>query len=120
MMDWRVKELYSNVSDKVSSVIFAKKIAAEAAEAAALAAAEEERKKRTLIIVLVSVGAALVAAAAAAAIVLSTKNKEGERRGKVLVMKIKNKLPAKKQKENSLEELAEDACVFEELEAIEE
>ena len=120
MMDWRVKELYSNVSDKVSSVIFAKKIAAEAAEAAALAAAEEERKKRTLIIVLVSVGAALVAATAAAAIVLSTKNKDGERRGKVLVMKVKSKLPARKKKENCIEELAEDACVFEELEAIEE
>ena len=120
MIDWRVKELYSNVSDKVSSVIFAKKIAAEAAEAAAIAAAEEEKKKRTLIIVLVSVGVALVAAIAAAAIVLSTRNKEGERRGKVLVMKIKSKLPAKKKKENACEELAEDACVFEELDMFEE
>ena len=108
MSNWKIKDLYSNVSDKVSSVIFAKKIAEEAAAAAA----EEEKKKRTLIIVLVSVGVALVAATAAAAIILSTKNKDGERRGKVLVMKIKNKLPAKKKKENVCEELAEDACEF--------
>ena len=113
MCDWKIKDLYSSVSDKVSSVIFAKKIAAEAAAAAA---AEEERKKRTLIIVLVSVGVALVAAIAAAAIILSTKNKDGERRGKVLVMKIKSKLPAKKKKEDSCEELAEDACEFEAIE----
>ena len=112
MCDWKIKDLYSNVSDKISSVIFAKKIAAEAAEAAA----EEEKKKRVLIIVLVSVGVALVAATAAAAIILSTKNKDGERRGKVLIMKIKSKLPAKKKKEDSCEELAEDACEFEAIE----
>ena len=112
MCNWKIKDIYSTVSDKVSSVIFAKKIAEEAAAAAA----EEEKKKRTLIIVLVSVGVALVAATAAAAIILSTKNKDGERRGKVLVMKIKSKLPGKKKKENSCEELAEDACEFEAIE----
>ena len=112
MFNWKIKDVYSNVSDKVSSVIFAKKIAEEAAAAAA----EEEKKKRTLIIVLVSVGVALVAAITAAAVILATKNKDGERRGKVLVMKVKSKLPGKKKKENSCEELAEDACEFEAIE----
>ena len=112
MCNWKIKDIYSTVSDKVSSVIFAKKIAEEAAAAAA----EEEKKKRTLIIVLVSVGVALVAAATAAAIILSTKNKDGERRGKVLVMKVKSKLPGKKKKEDTCEELAEDACEFEAIE----
>lgn len=116
MSSMNVKELYSDVSDKVSSVVLAKQIAEEAAEAVL----EEEKKKRTLVIVLVSVGVALVAAIAAAAVILSTKNKDGERRGKVLVMKIKNKLPGKKKKENCCEELAEDACDFEELAETEE
>ena len=107
MSEWKIGEICSDVSDKVSSVVFAKKIAEEA---------EEERKKRTLIIVLVSVGVALVVATAVAAIILSSKNKDGERRGKVLVMKIKSKLPGKKKKEDSCEELAEDACEFEDIE----
>ena len=76
----------------------------------------EQKKNRTLLFVLIGVGVAIVAAIAAAAIYLSSKNEEGERRGKVLVEKIKSKLPGKKKKEDSCEELAEDACEFEDIE----
>ena len=73
--------------------ILAKQIAVDTAEAVV---AEEEKKKKTLAIVLICVGAALVAVIAAAAVILATKNKDGERRGKVVLMKIKEKLPKKK------------------------
>ncbi len=99
------------IYDVAENAVLVKKIAEEAVEAAV---AEREENKKVLTIVLVSVGAALVAAIAAAAIILSTKNKDGERRGKVLVMKVKNKFPSKKKKENCCEEIAEDACAFEE------
>ncbi|MBE6684680.1 MAG: hypothetical protein E7592_03400 [Ruminococcaceae bacterium] len=68
----------------------------------------EEKKNRTLLFVLIGVGVAIVAAIAAAAIYLSSKNEDGERRGKVLVEKIKSKLPAKKTAE--VEELFEEEC----------
>ena len=96
----------------VSDMLLAKQIAVDAAEAVV---AEEEEKKKTLLIVLICVGVAAVAAIAAAAVILATKNKDGERRGKVVLMKIKEKLPAKKKKENMCEELAEDECEFEEI-----
>ena len=70
----------------------------------------EEKKNRTLLFVLIGVGVAIVAAIAAAAIYLSSKNEEGERRGKVLVEKIKSKLPAKKAAEAEAEELFEEEC----------
>ena len=94
-----------------TDLLLAKQIAVDAAEAVV---AEEEEKKKTLTIVLICVGVAVAAAVAAAAIVLATKNKDGERRGKVVLMKIKEKLPSKKKKENMCEELAEDGCEFEE------
>lgn len=71
----------------------------------------EEKKNRTLLFVLIGVGVAIVAAVAAAAIYLSSKNEEGERRGKVLVEKIKSKLPAKKAEEaEEAVELFEEDC----------
>lgn len=96
-------------TDVAENAILVQKIAEEAVEAAV---AERDQNKKILTAVLISAGVAVVAAAVTAAIILSTKNKDGERRGKVLVMKIKNKLPAKKKKENVCEELAEDACEF--------
>lgn len=95
--------------ENVSSVILAKEIATEAAEAVV---AEEERRKKAWTIVLISLGAVAAVAAIGAAIFLATKNKDGERRGKVLWVKIKNKLPGKKKKENCCEALAEDDCDF--------
>lgn len=85
------------------------KIAEEAVEAAV---AERDQNKKVLTGVLIGVGVVVVAAAVAAAVILSTKNKDGERRGKVLVMKIKSKIPAKKKKEDFCEEIAEDDCQF--------
>ena len=81
MKDWKIRSIYSDVSDKVSSVIFAKRIAEE-----------QERRQRTLLIVLISVGVAVIAAVAAATIYLAAKTEDGERRGKVLVEKIKSKI----------------------------
>ena len=96
-------------TDVTENAVLVQKIAEEAVEAAV---AERNENKKILVAVLVSVGVAVAAAVAAAAIILYTKNKDGERRGKVLLMKIKNKLPANKKKENVCEELAEDACEF--------
>lgn len=112
-----IKRIYADVQDKVTSVIFAKRIAEE-----------EQRRKTTLLIVLISVGVAVIAAAAAVAIYCASKNAEGERRGKVLVAKIKSKLPCKKAEccECECEEAAEEACECEateeacECEAVEE
>ena len=96
-------------TDVAENAVLVQKIAEEAVEAAV---SERDQNKKILTAVLISAGVAVVAAVVTAAVILSTKNKEGERRGKVLVMKIKNKLPAKKKKENDCEELAEDACEF--------
>jgi len=84
MRDCKICRIYSDVQDKVSSVIFAKKIA------------EEERKRKlTVLIVCISVAVAVVAAIATAVVYLASKTEEGERRGKILVEKIKAKLPKK-------------------------
>ena len=106
-----IGRIYADVQDKVTSVIFAKRIAEE-----------EQRRKTTLLIVLISVAAAVVAAAAAVAIYCASKNAEGERRGKVLVAKIKSKLPCKKAACCECEEACEEACECEEAacEAVEE
>ena len=98
--------IYADVQDKVTSVLFAKRIAEE-----------EQRRKTTLLIVLISVAAAVVAAAAAVAVYCASKNAEGERRGTVLVAKIKSKLPCKKAEccECECEEVADEA-----VEAVEE
>ena len=100
MRDCKICRIYSDVQDKVSSVIFAKKIA------------EEERKRKlTAAIVLISVAVAVVAAIAAAAIYLTSKTEEGQMRGKILVEKVKSKLPKKAEAcECECEEIAEEAC----------
>ena len=97
------------VYDVAENAVLVHKIAEEAVEAAV---AERDQNKKVLTGVIIGVGVAVVAAAVAAAVILLTKNKDGERRGKVLIMKIKSKLPAKKKKEDICEELAEDACEF--------
>ena len=102
-------EVFTDVSDKMSSVVLAKEIATEAAEAVV---AEEERRKKTIAIVLISLGIAAVAIIAAAGVFLATRDKNGERRGNVLVRKIKSKRPCKKKKEDCCEALAEDDCEF--------
>jgi flagellar basal body-associated protein FliL len=94
----KFSRIYSDVQDKVSSVIFAKRIAEE-----------EQRRKTTLLIVLISVGVAIVAAAAAVAIYCASKTEDGQCRGKVLVEKVKSKLPKKAECCNC-EEVAEEAC----------
>ena len=71
----------------------------------------EQKKNRTLLFVLIGVGVAIVAAITAAAVYLSSKNEEGQRRGQVLVEKIKSKLPQKKTAEvEETEEFAEEEC----------
>ena len=107
----KFSRIYADVQDKVNSVIFAKRIAEE-----------EQRRKTTFIIVLVTVAVAVAAAAAAATIYCLSKNEEGEKRGNVLVAKIKSKIPCCKKAEAcecECEEAAAEA-VEEAVEAAEE
>ncbi len=108
MKDCKICRIYSDVSDKVTSVIFAKRIA------------EEERKRKlTVLIVCISVAVAVAAAVAAAAIYLASKTEEGERRGKLLVEKVKSKLPKKADECCCCDEVAEECdccCECEEAE----
>ena len=110
----KICSIYSNVSDKIKGVIFAKKIAEAEAEAAAA-------RKKAIVITCVCVGIAVVAAAAAVGIYFLSKNekvkaKVGEAKAKVgeFVEKVKSKLPGKKNAEEEcccecVEEAAEDA-----------
>ena len=98
MRDCKICRIYSDVQDKVTSVIFAKQIA------------EEQRKRKlTALIVLISVGVAVVAAIAAAAFYLASKTEEGVCRGKILVDNVKAKLPKLPKKACECE-CAEEAC----------
>ena len=104
--------IYTDVSDKIKSVVFAKKIAEAEAEAAAA-------RKRTIIIVCVCAGIALVAAGAAVGIYFLVKNeavkaKVGEAKAKFgeLTDKVKSKFAKK--------EACECECVEEAAEAVEE
>ena len=97
----KFSRIYADVQDKFNSVIFAKRIAEE-----------EQRRKTTFIIVLVSVAVAVAAVATAATLYCLSKTAEGERRGSVLVAKIKSKLPKKAEAcecEEAIEEAAEEA-----------
>ena len=86
----KICTLYSDVSDKIKSVIFAKQIAeAEAREA----------RKKTIIIVCVCAGSAVVAAAAATAIYFLSKKECVREKVNVIVTNIKGKLPGRKQAE---------------------
>ena len=89
-------QIYSDVADQVSSVVLAKELVADVIE--------ERDNKKTTAIVLTIIGLILVAAVAVAAVVLMSKNKNGERRGKVLVRKIKSKFPSKKRREEFVED----------------
>ena len=98
MRDCKICRIYSDVQDKVTSVIFAKQIA------------EEQRKRKlTALIVLISVGVAAVAAIAAAAFYLASKTEEGVCRGKILVDNVKAKLPKLPKKACECE-CADEAC----------
>jgi flagellar basal body-associated protein FliL len=97
----KFSRIYADVQDKFNSVIYAKRIAEE-----------EQRRKTTLIIVLISVAVAVAAVATAATLYCVSKNEEGERRGKVLVAKIKSKLPKKAEAcecDEAIEEALEEA-----------
>ena len=83
----KICTLYSDVSDKIKSVIFAKQIA-EAEERAA--------RKKTVIIVCVCAGIAVVAAAAAVGIYFLSKKESVRERVNVIVGNVKSKLPFKK------------------------
>ena len=105
--------IYSDVSDKIKGVIFAKKIAEAEAEA-------EAARKRTIVIVCICVGIAVVAVAAAVGIYFLAKNetvkaKVGEAKAKAgeLVGKVKSKFAKKA-------ECCECECVEEAAEAVEE
>ena len=65
----------------------------------------EEKKNRKLLFMIIGIAIAIIAITAAV-IYLYSKNENGERRGKVLVEKIKNKLSSKKNAE--LEEICDD------------
>ena len=81
--------IYSDVSDKVKGVIFAKKIAEAEAEAAAA-------RKKTIIGVCICAGIAIVAAAAAVGIYFALKQEAVRVKINEAVAKVKNKLPKKK------------------------
>lgn len=99
--------IYTDVSDKIKSVVFAKKIAEAEAEAAAA-------RKKTIIIVCVCVGIALVAAGAAVGIYFLAKNEAVKAKVSGIVEKVKSKLPCKKKAED---ECCECECVEEAVEA---
>ena len=79
--------IYSDVSDKVKGVIFAKKIAEAEAEAAAA-------RKKTIIIV--CAGIAIVAAAATIGIYFALKQETVKAKVNEIVATVKSKLPKKK------------------------
>ncbi len=81
--------IYSDVSDKVKGVIFAKKIAEAEAEA-------EAARKRTIIIVCVCAAIAIVAAAAAVGIYFALKQEAVKAKVDEIVANVKAKLPKKK------------------------
>ncbi len=81
--------IYSDVSDKVKSVIFAKKIAEAEAEAA-------EARKKTILIVCICAGIAIVAAAAAVGIYFALKQEAVRAKVDEIVANVKSKLPQKK------------------------
>ena len=81
--------IYSDVSDKVKGVIFAKKIAEAEAEAAAA-------RKKTIIIVCVCAGIAIVAAAATIGIYFALKQETVKAKVNEIVATVKSKLPKKK------------------------
>ncbi len=99
--------IYSDVSDKVKSVIFAKKIAEAEAEAAAA-------RKKTILIVCICAGIAIIAAAAAVGIYFALKQEAVKAKVDEIVEKVKAKLPKKKVAEEceccECEEVAEEAA----------
>ena len=117
----KICSIYSDVSDKIKGVIFAKKIAEAEAEAAAA-------RKKTIFIVCLCAGIALVAAAAAVGVYFLAKNetvkeKVGAAKAKVVEAKdkavakvgeivetVKSKMPCKKNAEcECVDEAVEDA-----------
>lgn len=99
----KICTIYGNVSDKIKSVIFAKRIAEEEAK-------EAQRKK--IVIICVCAGIALVAAAVAVAIYFLSKKESVRNRVNVIVTNIKSKLPSKKS--------CEDVCEVEEADIVED
>ncbi len=86
----KICTIYSGMSDKIKSVVFAKKIAEEEARAA---------RKKTIIIACVCAGIAVVAAAAAVAVYFLSKKESVRAKVGEVVAKVKSKLPCKKDAE---------------------
>ena len=96
--------IYSGMSDKVKSVIFAKKIAEAEAEI-------EAARKKTVLVVCICAGIAIVAAAMAVGVYFLMKQEAVKAKVTEVVEKVKSKLPCKK---------AECECEECECEAVEE
>ncbi len=91
----KICTIYSGMSDKIKSVVFAKKIAEEEARAA---------RKRTIIIACVCAGIAVVAAAAAVGIYFLSKKESVREKVGAIVANVKSKLPCKKAEECECED----------------
>ena len=98
--------IYSGMSDKVKSVIFAKKIAEAEAEI-------EAARKKTVLVVCICAGIAIVAAAMAVGVYFLLKQEAVKAKISATVEKIKSKLPCKKaecEECEAVEEAAEEAA----------
>ena len=98
--------IYSDMSDKVKGVIFAKKIAEAEAEAAAA-------RKKTILVVCICAGIAIVAAAMAVGVYFLLKQESVKAKINATVEKIKSKLPKKKaecEECEAVEEAAEEVA----------
>ncbi len=99
----KICTIYGTVSDKIKSVVFAKRLAEEAAE--------REARKKTIMIVCICAGIALVAAGIAVGIYVLSKKESVRERVNVIVANVKGKLPFKKKAEQEACD-----CGFEECE----
>ncbi len=86
-----ISNIYGTVSDKVKSVIFAKKLAEEAAA--------KEARKRRITIICICAGVALVAVGIGVGIYFLSKNQKVRDKFSGVVAKIKGKLPCNKCKD---------------------
>ncbi|MBE6584741.1 MAG: hypothetical protein E7649_07210 [Ruminococcaceae bacterium] len=87
----KICTIYGTVSDKIKSVVFAKRLAQEAAE--------REARKKTVMIVCICAGIALVAAGIAVGIYFLSKKESVREKVNVIITNIKSKLPGKKTEE---------------------
>lgn len=94
----KICTVYSDVSDKIKSVVFAKKIA------------EEEARRKKIVAICVCAGVAVIAAAVAVAVYFLAKNEKVKAKVNEVVANVKSKLPCKKNADENCD------CGFEECE----